>query len=105
MDEKKARYYYELAAMQGHVHARYNLGAEEGKAGNHDLALKHFMIGVKGGDLDPLKTIRMMFTKGHATKDDYTQALKSYQAYLDEIRSDQRDKAAAADEEVFKYIA
>ena len=30
-------------------------------------------------------------------------ALVSYQEYLDEIKSDQRDKAAAADED-FKYI-
>ena len=33
---------------------------------------------------------------GHATKDDYTKALRAYQAYLVEIKSTQRDKAAAA---------
>ena len=33
---------------------------------------------------------------GHATKDDYAKALRAYQAYLAEIKSDQRDKAAAA---------
>jgi len=30
-----------------------------------------------------------------ATKDDYTEELQSYQVYLGEIKSDQRDKAAA----------
>jgi len=44
-----------------------------------------------------------MYSKGHATKADYTKALQSYQAYLDEIKSDQRDKAAAAHDS-FKYI-
>ena len=31
--------------------------------------------------------------KGYATKDDYTKALRSYQAYLDEIKRDHRDEA------------
>ena len=34
---------------------------------------------------------------GYATKDDYTAALRAYQAYLAEVKSSQRDKAAAAD--------
>ena len=39
---------------------------------------------------------------GHATNDDYAKALRSYQAYLDEIKSDQRDMAAAAYDQ-YKY--
>ena len=39
---------------------------------------------------------------GDATKDDYTKALRSYQAYLVEIKSAQRDQATAADEN-YKY--
>jgi len=39
---------------------------------------------------------------GHATKDDYTKALRAYQAYLDKITIDQRDEAAAADDD-YKY--
>ena len=52
---------------------------------------------------DSLKQIKRLFTEGHAAKDDYTKALRLYQAYLDEIRSDQRDKAAAGDED-YKYL-
>ena len=103
VNKKKARHYFELAAMQGHVNARHNLGGIEGKAGKHDLALRHFMIAVKDGDSDSLKAIRIMYLNGHATKDDYTNALRLYQAYLDDIKSDQRDNAAAEDED-FKYI-
>ena len=37
VDKKKAKHYYEQAAMIGSVTARYNLGRSEGKAGNHRL--------------------------------------------------------------------
>ena len=40
---------------------------------------------------------------GKATKDVYTKALRSYQEYLNEVKSSQRDKAAAARED-YKYI-
>ena len=35
VDKKKAKYYYELAAVNGGMQARYNLGCLEGNAGNH----------------------------------------------------------------------
>ena len=34
MDKKKATHYYELAAMNGNVGARHNLGRMEADAGN-----------------------------------------------------------------------
>ena len=101
-DEKKAEHYYELAAMGGIVTARHNLGVVEGNKGNMDRALKHWMIAVKGGDYNSLKNIEILASGGDATKDDYANALRSYQAYLEEIRSDQRDKAAAF-RDVYKY--
>ena len=47
---------------------------------------------------DSLKRIKELYTDGYATKEDYTKALQSYQAYLSEIKTDQRDKATADDE-------
>ena len=94
-DEKMASHYFELSAMEGNVMARYNLGANEYNAGNYDRALKHYMIAVRGGDTDSVKEIQRMYKEGHATKDHYANALRSHQAYLNEINSDQRDKAAA----------
>ena len=35
-----------------------------------------------------------IYKYGDATKDNYANALRSYQAYLDEVKSEQRDKAA-----------
>ena len=62
-------------------------------------ALKHYMISAEGGDDISLKQIQKLYTNGHATKDDYAKALRAYQAYLIEIKSAQRDAAAAAHED------
>jgi len=99
IDEKKARHYWELAAMSGSVVARYNLGVYEHRADNMNRALKHFMIATRDGCAKSLKEIQDLFSKGHATKDEYTKALCTYQVYLGEIKTDQRDKAAAADDD------
>ena len=94
-DEKMAKHYFELAAMDGEVAARYNFGICEENAGNYDRALKHLMIAVRGGDTDSIKAIQRMYMDGHVAKDHYANALRSHQAYLNEIKSDQRDKVAA----------
>jgi len=99
VDMKKARYYCELGAIAGDVLARHMLGMEEEKARNMDRALKHHMIAVRDGDNDSLDSIKLMYEDGDATKDDFTKALRLYQEYLGEIKSRQRDEAAAADEE------
>ena len=104
-DEEKAKHYYELAAMGGSAKARHNLGAMEAnrrKAGNKDRALKHFMIAVKDGNLRSLEIIKEIYKCGFATKDDYATTLRSYRAYIDEIKSDQRDEAVAFSDE-YKY--
>ena len=76
--------------------ARYNLGNMEVRAGNMNRALKHHMIAAEGGEPDSLKQIQTLYTNGHARKDDYAKALRAYQSYLVEIKSTQRDAAAAA---------
>jgi len=103
VDEEKAKHYWELAAMGGSVQSRYNLGNNELYAGNMDSALKHYMIAVRSGDAESVEVIQEMYTDGYATKDDYMEALRSYQVYLGEIKSDQRDKAAAARDDYRYY--
>ena len=108
VDKKKAIHYYELAAKAGHTGARYILGVLEieqladTKAGDLDKALKHFMIAVRGGCNGSLRILREMYSHGDVTKEEYTTALRDRQTYLDEIKSDQRDKAAAASDD-YKY--
>ena len=95
VDEKKAEHYAELAAMGGDARSRHNLGASEGRAGNMDKALKHFKIAARDGNPNSVESIKGMYKFGNATKDDYAKAIRSFQAYIDDIKSDQRDEAAA----------
>ena len=103
MDEKKAKHYYELSAIRGDMDARFYLASIEKEDGNMDRALKHYIIASGGGDNVSLKKIKLMYKDGHATKDDHGKALQAYESYIDEIKSDLRDEAAAFDEEEYKY--
>ena len=98
----RANHYWELTAMGGDVEARHNLGALEGCTGIMDRALKHFMIAAGCGDTRSLENVKQMFIHGDATKDDYAKALRAYQANLVEIKSPQRDEAAAFND-AYKY--
>ena len=102
IDKKKARHYWELAAMGGDIKTRYNLGVLEQQNGNMNKTLKHWMIAVENGCHDSLKSIKWLYKNDLSTKEEYMKALRLYQEYLDEIKSDQRDKAAAASER-FRY--
>ena len=94
MDKKKAKYYYELAAMGGSVHARYNLSSMEGQAGNEQRAYKHVLIAAKAGDENSLDRVKGGFAAGSVTKDEYEQALRAYHERQLEAKSEARDKAA-----------
>ena len=83
--------------MGGDVSARHNLGNGEWRVGNMDRAIRHFMIAVGDGSYRCLNMVKEFYSKGHATKEDYSKALRSYQEYLSEVKSDQRDEAAAFD--------
>ena len=102
-DKKMASHYYELAAMGGNVYARHNLGIDEYVVGNYDRALKHYMIAVRGGFTRSVKNIQQMYMDGHATKDHYANTLRAHQAFINEIKSDQRDKAAALGDDYRYY--
>jgi TPR repeat protein len=102
-DNKKADHYYELAAMGGDVAARHSLGNSEFRVGNWDRALKHYMVSAGDGYNGSVKNIQDLYKHGRATKEDYSNALRAYQKYLDDIKSEQRDIAAAFSE-VYKYV-
>jgi len=96
VDMKKAVYYYELSAIGGNELARYYLGNLEVKSGNVERALRHYMIAVRSGYSDSLQNIKWLYSNGHITKGVYTKALQAHQEYLVEIKSKNRDEAAAA---------
>ena len=101
-EAKMARHYDKLAVLGGDATARHNLGNAENNACNVDRALKHYMIAAGGGRAESLTMIQKLYSNGLATKDDYMAALRAYQAYLKEIKSEQRDEAAAFSA-VYKY--
>ena len=79
------------------------LGISLSNRGNFGRAIKHYMIAVESGHNESLNQIKQMYTNGNATKDDYATTLRAYQAYLVEIKSVDRDKAAAFSDDYRYY--
>ena len=98
VDEEKAKHYWELAAVNGNVNARYNLGCVEEDAGNNQRAMKHFLISARVGDKDSLDKVTSGFRSGIITKDEYEEALRTYHNSQLEMKSDARDEATAFNE-------
>ena len=49
VDRKKAKYYYELAALNGDMRARHYLGMIEERNCNYPRVFKHYIIAAKAG--------------------------------------------------------
>jgi TPR repeat protein len=96
VNEKKATHYYELAAMNGDIQARNNLGCMEGNAGNNHRAFKHFIIAANSGNKLSLDNVKEGYRHGLVTKEEYANTLREYQKSQDEMTSDARDKALTA---------
>ena len=94
-DMEKADQYTRLAAMGGDVEARHNLGIVEWRVGNARRALKHWMVAAGAGFDNSLENVRKCFLKGLATKDDFEKTLRAHKEARDEMKSDQREVAAA----------
>ena len=90
----KAFYFWKQAAIKGHEIARYALGWAEGSMGNMDTAMKHYIISARCGFADSLTEVGKGYKAGRVSKDEYACTLRSYQRTIDEMKSDQRTKAA-----------
>ena len=53
------------------------------------------MISAAAGYDKSLKQIRLCFSSGHVTKDDFEKALRAHKEANDKMRSEQREAAAA----------
>ena len=95
VDEKKAKHYYELAAIMG-LSVRYNLGIMEEKAGNDHRAMKHWIIAAKAGNEKSLDAVKHGFRVGDVTKDEYETTLRAYHERQKEMKSDARERAEAS---------
>ena len=93
-DGKKELHHLEQAAIGGHPHARHNLGFRERLNGRMDRAVKHWVIAAKLGYDDSLGNIKALYEAGLVSKDDFTAALRGYQAAIEATKSPQREEAA-----------
>ena len=85
---KKGLHFYELAAMNGNVQARHNLGCVELEAGNYDRAFKHFILAARAGEKLSLVKVKNGFLAGLVTEDEYSSTLRAHQKIQDEMKSD-----------------
>ena len=92
-DKKKAIYHWEEAAIAGHPNARHNLGYEEAKNGRFERAKKHWIIAANLGYHDSLDNLQGLYAYGDASKEEYANALRAYQAAVDATKSSDREKA------------
>ena len=93
-DEKRALHHTEQAAIGGQPNARHNLGCTEEANGRVDRAAKHWIIAAKLGYDDSLGNVKVLYKSGHVSKEDFTAALRGYQAAIIATKSPQRDAAA-----------
>ena len=94
-DLDKAVRHLMLAAIGGDEVARHKLGIQEAQLGNMNRAMKHFMIAARSGYDDALKEVGEGYKAGHVTKDEYANTLRAHQNSRNEMKSEQRSRAAA----------
>jgi TPR repeat protein len=102
-DETKGQQYFEKGAMAGCASSRFFLGFNDVYAGSFGRAIKHWLIAASQGNVLAVNSIKEAVVTGVATKDHYQQALRGYLQWMNEVKSDQRDRAAAYSEE-YKYL-
>eukprot|EP00956_Cyclotella_meneghiniana_P012512 scaffold17798_cov22-Cyclotella_meneghiniana.AAC.1 len=94
MDTENAVHHWKIAAMMGNSYARHNLGIAYYNNGNHQVAMRHFMIAAKCGLKGSLANVMKGFSKGYVTKEELEKTLRGYQSSCDETKSEQRDRGA-----------
>jgi TPR repeat protein len=94
-DTQKAIYHLEEAAIGGHHIARHHLGCIEANSGNFDRARNHFIIAANLGYENSLRCLRELYADGHASKEDYADAMRAYQTAAEEAKSAEREEAEA----------
>ena len=94
--KKKAKHYWELAAINGEINARHDLGCVELDAGNHHRAMQHFILSANAGYKKSLDPVKRGFIDGIVTKNEYENTLRAYQERYNEMKSEDRNKFAEA---------
>ena len=88
---RKAKFYYEAAAMAGHENARFALGILEDDSGNMGRAIKHFMIAASAGDYHAMFALLISLKKRGVSRESIDSTLAAYNSSCAEMRSEARD--------------
>lgn len=92
-DEDKEIYHLEEAAIGGHPGARYHLAYYDGMEGRIGRAVKHLIIAANLGDHSSIERLKQCYADGQVLKEDFTAALRAYQAAVDDRKSLHREEA------------
>ena len=95
-DKRQKVYHLEQAAIGGHPYARHNLGIQERNNDRFERARKHFIIAANLGCNESLNGLRELYADGHASKEDYADALRAYQTAVEATKSTEREEAEEA---------
>ena len=95
-DEKKELYHLEEASIQGHPHARFNLGCYEAKKGRIERAVRHLIIAANLGFDRSIELLKEFYKKELelVSKEVFAAALRGHHAAVKATKSQQRDAAA-----------
>ena len=105
-DMGRALHYLARASIAGSVQARHNLGFLEFERGDLKRAYKHFTVAARAGHKLSLKHLKDAWKQntGFVTKDDYRQAMLSYQTKLAKVTNSERDEADWYEENPILYL-
>jgi TPR repeat protein len=94
-DEKKAVYHLEQAAIGGHPNARGLLATRDMVNKRSDRAAKHLIIAANLGHEPSVKWMKDLFVQGIVSKEEYSAALRGYQAAVNETKNAEREEGEA----------
>ena len=92
-NEETAVYHWEKAAIGGHPDARHNLACYEGRNGNIERAVKHFIIAANLGFEKSMKALWEDYKRGNITKEELDATLRTHHAAINEMKSPEREAA------------
>ena len=91
-DDQMTKVFLEAGAKKGSTSARYSLGAHAMADGSVWNAKRHWTVGALAGCQTNLDSVKSLFMKGYATKDEYFQALRGHGEAFAKERTDARDE-------------
>ena len=108
-DTERATLFDKVAAIRGSIKGRHNAGASEYKAGNRELAIRHWKIAAEGGSQISLNKLRDIYNadgkmpgKEFISKENLDNLYRVCHEAQEEVSSEERTKHWGSEEDIFK---